>query len=347
MKLALFIIFVGLPLWGACESPHVKIGVVAPLTGSASSSGTTIRNSILLAQESFDPSGSVKFIFEDDQLQPKQTVTAVNKLLQSDKVDGLIVFGSPTALAVNSIAESRKVPMLAFSIVERVVEGFKYVVKHWVSARALNDAVVKEVGKRGYKRIAVAATINDAMLLLKQLFSESVPKLIVIEAEANRDEADMRAIALRIISKSPDAVYNLFWAPQPSLFAKTLREQGYKGPIFGVHNLEDPNEIANAKGALEGAWLVTGDDSAAGPYLEAYTKRFGIPPPAGGVNAYDAAKLFIEAAKTGDINSYLHTVQDFKGAYGRYSASGRNDFTIETRLKIISNNSIVVEDLIR
>jgi branched-chain amino acid transport system substrate-binding protein len=204
--------------------------------------------------------------------------------------------------------------MIALSIVDRVVKGFSYVVKLWVAARVENDLIVKEIRRRGYKKVAVVSTINDAMLSLKQLVTDSVPERIVASEELNREDNDLRTVVLRILSKSPDAVYSLLWAPQPSLFARALREMGFKGPIFGVHNLEDPNEITNAAGALDEAWLVTGDDSAASDYIEEYVRRFASSPTAGGANAYDAAKLIIEGSRK-ELNEFLHTVQNFERIY--------------------------------
>lgn len=335
MRIAALIILVALPCFAKAEPVHTRIGVVCPLTGSAATSGVTLKNSIAMAREKFDPDGSVEFIFEDDQLSPKNTVAAVNKLVTLDKVDGLLVFGSPTSLAVNSIAEAHHTPMIALSIVDRVVAGFSFVVKLWVPARAENDLVVAEVKRRGYQRIAVVATTNDAMLTLKQLAVQSLPERIVSSEDVNREEADLRSVALRVLAKSPDAVYNLMWAPQPGLLAKTLRSLGYRGQIFGVHNLEDPSEIVNSGGSLDGSWMATSDDSAGTDFTSEYRQRFLALPAAGGANAYDAAKLFIQGAKSGDLNHFLHNVRDFHGACGSFSASGKNDYTIGARLKYI------------
>ncbi len=343
MKVFLLVALLSFPILVTAETLRTTIGVVAPLTGSAASNGMTIKNSIELAQQHFDPQHTIQFIFEDDQLTPKNTVNAVHKLISINKVQGLIIFGSSTSLAVNAIAERHRVPMIALSIVDRVVDGFSFIVKLWVSARVENQLLVQEIQRRGYQRIAVATSTNDAMLLLKQLATDSLQEKIVTSEDVAREESDLRATALRLLSKSPDAIYNLTWAPQVSLLARALRGQGFTGPIFGVHNLDDPNEVMNATGTLDGAWLVTGDDSAAADYLSRYTAQFGSPPTAGGANAYDAAKLFIEGSRQKDLNQFLHTVKDFRGALGTYSASGRNDFTIGARLKHIRSGKLSVD----
>ena len=343
-KLLLTLFSLTLPLLASAENPKIKIGVIAPLTGTASSNGTTVKNSILLAQEDWDPDHRIDFIFEDDQLLPKNTVNAANKLLLSDNVKGLIVYGSPTSLAVNSIAEKCKTPMIALSVVKRVVDGYSYVTKLWVSSKIENDLVIKEATKRNYQNVFVVATLNEAMLALKENFIHSWGEKRTSSEDIAREETDFRSLVLKIISKKPDAIYNLLWAPQPGLFVKLLRENGYKGAIFGAHNLEDPNEIKNSAGALDDSWFVTGDDSKAGDYLGKYRLKYKVDPTAGGANAYDAAKLYIDAVHTDDINAFLHHVNNFHGAYGTYSASGENDYTIGARVKKIKNSAIISGD---
>jgi branched-chain amino acid transport system substrate-binding protein len=320
------------------QEVSTKIGVILPLTGGAASNGEAIRNSITLADHEFDTENKVSFVFEDDQLKPSNTVSAFNKLLNIDKVQGVIVFGSPTALAVAPIAEQKQIPMLAMSIVDRVVLNRKYVVKHWVTADKENDLILREVKRKNYKNLAIVTTSNDAMLKLRDLFLNSESPKIILNEEFTNDDLDFRATISKIKKSNPDAVYVLLWAPQPGLFAKMLRQSGYQNAIFGVHNLEDPNQIVASEGSLNGAWYVSGDDRKANDYYVKYQNKYDSLPANGGINSYDAGKLFIEGIKSGDLNNYLHSVKNFEGAYGIYSATGKNDFDIPAALKVIENN---------
>ena len=314
---------------------NFRVGVVAPLTGTASSSGETIKNSVLLASKHFDQNHKVEFLFEDDQLTPKETVKAVNKLIKIDQVNALVVFGTPTSLAVNMVAEAHKTPMIALSIHDQVVRGKQFVFKHWVSAEKENEKIISEVKKRGYKKVAVVTTINDAMLKLRDLFAQNTKNLLVAKEECNREELDFKPIIMRLLQTKPDAIYLLLWSPQPGLFAKQLRLAGFKGDLFGVHNLEDPKEIAISAGALAGAWIATGDDQHAQKYYESYLNTYGSLPSAGGINAYDVSKILIEGAHSKELSTYLNTLTGFSGAYGTYEATGQNDFNIPATIKIL------------
>ena len=168
------------------------IGVVVPLSGLAVASGQTIKNSIQLAlEESSNP--TVKFLFEDDQFEPKNTVTAVRKLIEIDHVDGLIVWGTPTALAVNGIAEKAKVPLIAFSLLDKVVEDKKFVLKHWLPSSAISAGVASEVVKRHITTVSLVVQSNDAMLKLKDDFLNSNVAKVVSTVEYTRTEDDFRS----------------------------------------------------------------------------------------------------------------------------------------------------------
>jgi len=324
---------------GGCGK-KIQVGAVLPLSAGPMSSGLSVQRSIQLAGEKYDRSGCVEFLFEDDQLEPRKTVAAVKKLIEVDRVSGLIVYGTPTSLAVADYVEQRKLPMIAFSILRRVVENRRYIVKHWCTAERLDQAIIAEVKRRSYPTVAVASTFNDAMLGLRDLFVQSGTAKIVADDEFNKEDFDFRTAALKIKQKNPAAVYVLIYPPQTSPFVRALRTVGYGGEMFGVHNIEDPAEVAAAAGAMEGMWLANGDDAAGEGYAALYFERFNGKPPLGGANGFDAAKLFIEAAASGrEINEYLHTVRNFSGAFGIYHASGSNDFTFPAAIKVVQGGS--------
>jgi len=320
----------------------LKIGVVLPLTGGFSDSGISLKNSILLNQEDFKTSDLVRFIFEDNQFEPKNTVTAVNKFINVDKVHGLIVWGTPTSLSVNGIAERAGVPLVAISMVNRVVADKKFVVKHWLPLEEISFRVNEEVERRGIKSVVVAALQNDAMIALKESFLSGRKAEVLTSLDFDPADADFRTAAARIKALNPEGVYVLLWSPQLSLFSKQLRQVGYKGIIFGTQNMENLNEIKLAQGSLDGSWYVGTDDRSAGEYFSRYRVKHNSDPVAGGVNGYDVAGMIAQCAKAGEgkLNSCLHEIKDYKGALGIYSATGRNDFAVKGAIKCVVDGQL-------
>ena len=317
----------------------LKIGVSLPLTAAAISSGEAVKNSIILADEKYDTRQCVEFLFEDDQLLAKNTLSIVNRFVDIEHVDGLIIYGTPTSIAVGNFVEKNRLPMIALSILGKVVQDKKFIVKHWCTAERLNEAVNNEVRRRGYKRVAIVTTQNDAMLGLRDLYVNNKTTQVVLDEEHVRDSSDFRSSILKIISKNADAVYLLLFPPQTGIFAKQLRAHGFNGEVFGVHNMEDPGEVETSAGAMIGMWLANGDETAGENYRSEYLKRFGTETSLGGASGFDSAKMFIEASQQhGDTNDYLHHLTNFNGAFGTYSSTENNDFNIGAVIKVIEKD---------
>ena len=75
----------------ASAAEPVKVGVILPLTGSEANFGDIERNSYQMAVEEINAKGGVngaqiKILFEDDQSKPDVGRSAVEKLIQQDKV---------------------------------------------------------------------------------------------------------------------------------------------------------------------------------------------------------------------------------------------------------------------
>ncbi len=324
-----------------CLRPRLRIGAVIPLSAGPVSIGKSIMEGIILADEIHDRSGCVEFIFEDDQGLAKNTVLAVQKLIMEDKVKGLIISTAPTALAVNDIAEQYKIPMVALSILQKVVGTRRYVINHFVTVEEETRVALDEFKRRGYNTVAVLSTINDAMLSLRDHFVSALDsKTVLLNEELRRDDFDFRTISSRINKLSPDAVYVLLYPPQTGLFIKQLRAAGFSGDIFGAHNIEDFHEIEVSQGAMNGMWYVNGDESG-DSFHSAFKKRFGNNASVGGANGYDVAKLFIEAATSQDINEHLHRVKGFQGAFGKYDATGQGNFHIPGTVKEVRGTDFV------
>ena len=323
------------------DARRFTVGVIAPLSGPFERSGKTVRNSVELARSERPLAEHMRFVFEDDQLQPKLAVAAVQKLISQDHVDAILIWGTPNSLAINSIVERAKVPTIALSMADAVVRDKKFVMKHWLPARTITKSVLEEVAARGYRRVAIVTLMNDAMLLLRDQFVDQKVAEIVSVSEHTRDDTDFRATVAQLKRAAPDAVYTLLWAPQLSIFARQLRETRGSFPVFGTQNMEDRDEVAAAGRALDGAWFIGVDDSAAAEYSQKYRKRFGADPVAGGPNAFDATLMIIDGLPTGHLNDYLHHLRNFEGALGKYSAQSTNDFELGARLRCIRDGKIV------
>lgn len=318
------------------EGDTFKVGVILPLTGAMAPVGVSLKNSMLLADKERDLDNKVEFIFEDDTFSPKVAVSALNSLLAIHHVDGFIVFGSGSCLATMDEIERRGLPMIAIATTDKVTEGKKNIVRHFLSADSENALMIRESARRGYQTIAVVTSLQDGMLALRDRFIGQTKAKVVINQEILPGDLDFRSIASMVRQRNPSAVYMVLLSPQTGYFARQLRQLGYTGELFAAHPAEDPADVAIAEGALNDTWYVNSDDRGAREFYSRYEKEFGEKAANAAGNGYDSASLMIAGVKSGNAIYYLHHVQNFQGAFGTYSANGRNEFTIPVAVKKIS-----------
>ncbi len=325
------------------ETKSSSIGVILPLSGPLASVGEAVKNSMLIAQEKYDPNKRVTFQFEDDSYLPKNTVSAYRKLTNSNNLQGLFVFGSPTSLSVAPMAEKSRLPMVSIAMTSTLTEGKEFVVRYNVTSDAVDREVKREVTKRGYESIAIVTSENDAMLdIRKRFFAESLVKVVFDETFVP-EHRDFRATATKILEIRPSAIYILLMPPASANFAKQVRSLGYQGDLFGTPPLGTREELEASQGALLDAWYVSADDRGAKEFYRTYYERHGEHPISEAVYGYDVAKLLIEGTQTPDLNGFLHRGEGFSGLLGEYGVDETNSFQIPTTVHRITKAGYLTE----
>jgi branched-chain amino acid transport system substrate-binding protein len=97
----------------------IKIGLLAPLTGFAAADGLSVKNSVDLAVEKVNKEGGllgkkVELVTYDDRADAKDAVALAQKLIQQDKVVGLVAgsYSMPTR-AVAPLFQDEGIPLVA------------------------------------------------------------------------------------------------------------------------------------------------------------------------------------------------------------------------------------------
>lgn len=342
IKLIIFIIILIFPYLNANaenKANQYKVGAVLALTGSLNIQGVPMKNAMVLAKKEFDKGDKLKLIFEDDGFIPKNSIVAATKLVKQDKVDLLIVFGTNQGLSVVGLTEQNKLPMISLNVNRSVVRGKKYATMAMPAVESLTELNIKESERRGYKKVAIVATQQDSCLLQRKLYEESGKFKIVAIDDFPPGDVNFRETLPKILNHKPDAVFLSVMPPQGSVFSRRLRELGFSGEIFGGLQLAFLAELRASQGALEGAWVVAGDDRNAGEYYKKYRAEYGEDASAESVYAYDSVRLVLAGIEHGDVNAYLHTVKDFPGTTRQFSADGMNGFTLAVVAKEFAQNS--------
>src|SRR5512143_2558710 len=152
----------------AATEPY-KIGVVCSVTGTGSFLGEPEKKTVEMIAEDVNKKGGInghplQLVVYDDESDATKCNLAVKKLIKTDKVP--VILGpsrSGESLAVVSIAEEAKVPLVSFAASYKIVSPIES--RKWVFKVAGSDSHV--VGKlydymksKGVKKIAIMSA-ND------------------------------------------------------------------------------------------------------------------------------------------------------------------------------------------
>ncbi len=322
----------------------LKIGAILPLTGEAASIGTSARNGMELALRKLKPEvrERIEVHFADDALQAKVTVTEFNKLVEHEQVQVVFNISSGTGNAISPLAERSRIPLVACASDPKVVEGRKYVVNFFVSPEQQAKTLVPYLTGQGLKSVARITSIQDGLLAQKKAIDEENAGRIrlVLDEEYPVTEKDFRTYIAKLRSRGDiDGVVALLLTGQVGTFAKQLRQAGFDKPIIGSETYEDTNEVTVSENALVGARYVNSDDPL-GTFVKEYSEAYPGASIVFGPYGHDVILLLAQGMEQGvepeQLNKYLHTVSNFTGALGTYSATNDNRFSLPAVMKEVT-----------
>ena len=339
----------------------IKIGAILPLTGSAAEIAEQHKMGMDFAVQEINKKGGIKgkkleIIYEDDKNDPKNTVTAFNKLTDVEKVPVVFTVMSSPSMAVYPLAEKKKVVLFANCGHPEITELSEWVFRNFPTGKhEARKMVWFAYEKLGIRRLAILY-INDAfgegaMKVIKEEFKKRGGKVLVAEP-FEKNKVDFKSQILRVISSHPEAIYIYGYGKANGLVVRQTREAGYKGYILGSYNFSVEPTLSLAKEALEGSYFtspafdINTKKEKVKEFIERFKKVYGKPPLWNTVYEYDAlmllAKVMTEKGYTGEaIQEGLKKIGDFTGMAGKYKALPYGEWESELVIKTFKKGKIM------
>lgn len=333
-----------------------RTGVIIPLTGPIAEYGGAISNGITLARETRpELFSSCEFTIEDSAYKTTQALSAFHKLQTIGKVNLVYAFGGPMGEALAPVAETRKAPIIIDHIDGNAVIGKKYSVRYANSKRELGRTLVASLEKRKVKKVGIVAVDNQYIDALIDGFRVEADGKFQVEmlARVTPDDADLRHLAPKVRAAEVDAIGLFLFPAQAAALARNLHLP--KAILFGSDFLESPTAIADANGALEGAFYPNNiiDADFQSRYLARFKTEAQIKFAAEG---YDVAMLIAESlcrkpqSERGSADAVMHlltSVQKRVGAQGetefKVAADGDRYFSAPVVTKVASREGFRAE----
>jgi branched-chain amino acid transport system substrate-binding protein len=304
----------------------VKIGVIAPLSGDLTATGTGIRNSVELAirqanEKNKVPGWRIELAAEDDAGKPDVGAQAAAKLSSDAAVVGVVgTYNSSVALQTAPVLDKANIVQISPSNTNDTLtrgQNFKTAPTRpyknyfrtatldslqggFAADYATNDLKAKNEAIIHDKK-AYGQGLADSF---KAQFEKSGGKIVATET-INPGDKDFSAVLSKIKPLNPDLIFYGGEYPEGSLISSQAHgAQAMKAPVMGGDGLKDDTYIKTAAAAANGDFATSVGappeklDSAkqfiadykAGGFKDDYT--------AYGALAYDAANAIISTLPT-------------------------------------------------
>jgi branched-chain amino acid transport system substrate-binding protein len=327
MKLtkSLISVFLTAALFGCSKPPNVTtlepapIGVVAPLTGDGATYGQSMKRGFDLA---IGDDKAFRLIYEDTKMNPKEAVSALNKLITVDKVQ--IVLGeaaSGVTLVLAPIAETSRVILFSsISSADKIKDAGDYIFRN-VPRNEIQGKTAAEFifGKLAKTNVAVYGKNDEYGANLSQSFKARLKELggkIVLDDAYQPGQNDFRSAIQKIKESRAEAVFSPGNYQETAILLKQLKEGGANLAFVGGDGSYSPELIKVAGDSAEGSHytLMAADTST--PYYKNFKTRFVAKyqkdPDVYDAYAFEAADIIGQAVKavgnsSDKVKGYLYS----------------------------------------
>ena len=351
-RLLILVAALGLALGGgvAQAAETVKIGLMAPLTGSWASEGQGMKNIVTLLAEQQNAKGGVlgkpiEVITEDDGGDPRTASLAAQRLTTKGVVAVVGTYGSSVTEASQAIYDEAKIPQIAngSTAIRLTEKGFKHFFRTAPRDDEQGRMAAQTIGKLGFKKVAI---LHDSTSYAKGLADEANALLkkqgvdVVFFDALTPKESDYTAILTKLKGANPDVVLFTGYYPEAGQLLRQKKGMNWKTPFIGgdATNNADLVKIAG-KEAAEGFYFLSPpqpqdlDTPEAKAFLTDYQKKYNeLPPSIWAVLAGDGFRVAvagIAGAKSTDgdkVADYLHTrLKNYSGLSGPISFDAKGD----------------------
>lgn len=254
-----------------------KIGLVLPLTGPAADYGVAIKNCIDLARKDRpELFTNIRFHYQDAAFDPKTAVSALSKLIDSDRANLVVTWGVAFCKALAPLAEIRKTPLIGICLDPTIAASKQYVLRFKNTTDEIMRAQAQYLDDRGIKRIGLLLAEHPYLEEVTEALQRNVKEgqTIAIVDRLPNHEMDLRTNIIKLMKRKSefDAIGIFLYAGQIASFYKQAHDLNFKIPTFGTDFFESLSEIRAAAGTMNGVVFTSIDIKDA--FLRRYKEIF-------------------------------------------------------------------------
>lgn len=343
----------------------MKIGFFAPITGPAAADGMSAKNAVELGVKEVNASGGIKgkkveLVVYDDRLKAEEAVAIANKLIEKDKVVGVVSgsYSGPTRV-VAPILQKAGMPMVAGYAVHPDVTWnpntktpndfiFRNGFLGEIEGAAAAEFAVKDLKA---KRMAIIAMDNDFGRSISAGFAERAEKLgasiLTKQMYKFPGEKDFRPYLTTIKQGNPDVIFAAGYYNEGASIVRQAKELGIKSQILGEEGFDSPKFLEIAGEAAEGVIIATNLDRddprpVVQNFLKNYRAAYGHDADMVGASSYDAFMILVDAIKKAGtdpkaIRKALLETKDYNGLTGKISRFVQGEVVKPVQIQVVKD----------
>jgi branched-chain amino acid transport system substrate-binding protein len=305
----------------------IKLGMLAPFSGSEAAFGDYMRNGAQLAIDEINADGGVngqdlQLVTEDDACDATASVAAANKLVTEGVKGSVGGYCSGATLPTLPIFAEARIPMVipAANSTALVDQG-AFMINGTGSQQA--EATVAYIKKVGAQSVVVIDDNTDYSVDLADQIVEQADGFEVVKRESvNPDEKDFGANVNSVLGSTPDFVVWTGYYQAGGLLINQLRAAGYDGVVLVGDGSVDA-QLAAIAGAdsipnVVGTFTRTPDMLENGEaWIAAYQEASGGADPGPySMQTYEAVQVMAEAMRVAGSTDYEAVVDALNGLDG-------------------------------
>ena len=308
------IIGLGIAVLLGCEPPEpIRIGFVGGTSGRVADLGIAGRDAVLLAVELRNQSGGVagrkvKLLIKDDQQNPEVARRAVRDLIEQGVVAIIGPMTSAMAIAVVPIANEAKVLLMSPTATTDDLTGLDdYFFRLNTSARDNASRIARyHVGQNATRRLAATYDLRNKSYTenwldsFRATYVQGGGEVVKVIGFESGGETTFLQLAQDLLAAPVDGVLIVANSVDTALLCQQIRKLGSRVPIISSEWAATERLVELGGKAVEGVIMAQNfDRNSTAPryraFYQAYRDRFHREPGFGGVIAFDAANVVLDA----------------------------------------------------
>jgi ABC-type branched-subunit amino acid transport system substrate-binding protein len=327
MKKSMIVLILGLLLMSifltGCQQDNevIKIGVLLPISGTASIIGENILSGMNKAQDEINQNGElVELIYEDHKNDPKEAITSFQKLINVDDVDMIITTMSGTSAAIAPLAKENNIPLLSTVVYLNVPEIYNNSVQIYVQPEDEAKALIDSVDKLNVSNLGILCLQNDYGILIKEEIENSLGSKINITTECYQySDLTFQTQILKLKESNVDTIYMITFPHTVATMIKEARTLGFNGtiitnaPLYLNGMIGSNNVFDNTYTSVPTSYLNRNDYPSGNKYLP-----------------YDLLKIISDKINKGNFNNIIDKISNM----GQINTSTHGKILMNSKTKI-------------